>query len=277
MSSRNVSAVKVCVRVRPTASFAQDNLILDTQNNVVTIIAPEESEGENSNRTSTFKYSYDSVLHNAGQSHVYDALANDVVRGALDGANGTIFAYGQTGSGKTFTMVGDTKVYAHRGIIPRAIGDIFSEIESREAEYSYKVKVSYLEIYNDGMFDLLRTDEKTTLTILDDSKRGGKGIEIKGLTKVEIRSEEDALALLFQGDDLRTTAKHSMNEKSNRSHCIYTIHIEQQARLDSHGKARVSKLNLVDLAGSERQKNWAPPEEMIQLILRESQTSSINL
>ena len=159
--SSSRSAVKVVVRFRSTARFTQHNIQIDSDNNKITLIAEDDSShGESkdglNNKTNTFRFRYDSVLHNAGQNTVYETYANSVVMGCLDGLNGTIFSYGQTGAGKTFTMVGDTKVYAHRGVMPRALAHIFQEIESREAEYKYTVKVSYMEIYKERMFDLLR-------------------------------------------------------------------------------------------------------------------------
>ena len=77
----------------------------------------------------------------------------------MDGVNGTIMSYGQTGAGKTFTMIGDTRNYAHRGIAPRAIAQVFSEVDSR-VETDFKVRVSYMEIYNERIFDLL--DDKSS-------------------------------------------------------------------------------------------------------------------
>ena len=138
------SAVKVVVRFRSTARFAQDNIQIDGENNKITLIAEDDSShGESkdglNNKTNTFRFGYDSVLHNAGQNTVYETYANSVVMGCLDGLNGTIFSYGQTGAGKTFTMVGDTKVYAHRGVMPRAVGflSLFPTVISSRLEQTH--------------------------------------------------------------------------------------------------------------------------------------------
>jgi kinesin family member 6/9 len=115
----------------------------------------EEIMGPN-NQQSNFKFSFHHVLHNAAQETVYDSLARDVVQGVADGVNGTIMSYGQTGSGKTFTIIGDTSNFQHRGIAPRALTHIFSEIGMR-AETNFTVMCTYMEIYNEvvDIFDTI--------------------------------------------------------------------------------------------------------------------------
>jgi hypothetical protein len=104
MSRKN--SVKVCVRTRPTQNFAQDNIVIDQEHSTVQLCTSTEDEPEMlNNKTSTFKFKYDHVFHNASQSAVYDLYARDTVQSVVDGINGAIMSYGQTGSGKTFTMV----------------------------------------------------------------------------------------------------------------------------------------------------------------------------
>lgn len=225
------------------------------------------------------RHSYSHVCHNSSQSAVYDATAKAVVEGVVAGVNGTVMAYGQTGSGKTFTIVGDPLSYRNRGIAPRAITQIFSSIAARP-ELDVEVSVSYLEIYNERIADLLERSkwaesmrlpgEKasasggvgTTLTdyaVIDDPV---SGVAVRGLTCVPITSEEQALNALFAGETARTTAAHSLNRNSNRSHCIFTIHLRQRTRLGGgREKIIISKLHLVDLAGSERLKKTLMPVE----------------
>ena len=172
----------------------------------------------------------------------------------IEGYNGTILAYGQTGAGKTYTMSGGSQNYKFRGIIPRAICQIFSEIANKN-ELSFVVNVSYAEIYNELIYDLLSNtppaEQNGNIMIQDDIKYG---ITVKGLTQVMCMNEEDALNQLFEGETNRTIAEHKLNKASTRSHCIYTIHIESRSRIESSEKVIFSKLNLVDLAGSERIK-----------------------
>ncbi|KAG5185935.1 kinesin-like protein [Tribonema minus] len=267
--------VKVCVRTRPTASFAQGVIVIDQEAQSIevkrkgagsdldasggSISGGGESGGTHDHRQNSFKFQFHHVLHNAGQDSIYDGLARDVVQGAVDGVNGTIMSYGQTGSGKTFTMIGDTANYQHRGIVPRALSHIFQEVAAR-SETAFSTSITYLEIYNEKIFDLLLDPAageqgggvKSELTIAEE--RGGRGIYVRGLTTVPVASEQEALNLLYSGELMRTTAQHNLNRCSNRSHCILTVHVTQRARSGVSEKVVSSKLNLVDLAGSERLK-----------------------
>jgi kinesin family protein 6/9 len=197
-------------------------------------------------------------LHNVSQGDVYDTVVKDITTNTLDGYNGTVLCYGQTGAGKTFTMTGATENYEQRGLIPRTIQHLFKEIQNRQ-DRSYTVRIGYLEIYNEQLFDLLatmplattqnnNTDYGSNLSIFDD--RGD--VFVKGLTYQLAASEEDALNLLFEGETNRSIGTHFLNKESSRSHCIFTIRIESKSISSSDEKYTLSKLNLVDLAGSER-------------------------
>eukprot|EP00615_Pteridomonas_danica_P004200 CAMPEP_0114353398 /NCGR_PEP_ID=MMETSP0101-20121206/18639_1 /TAXON_ID=38822 ORGANISM="Pteridomonas danica, Strain PT" /NCGR_SAMPLE_ID=MMETSP0101 /ASSEMBLY_ACC=CAM_ASM_000211 /LENGTH=823 /DNA_ID=CAMNT_0001494225 /DNA_START=6 /DNA_END=2477 /DNA_ORIENTATION=- len=251
-------SIKVCVRTRPTSNFAQDELFVDTSSNSIAVSpdtgAHEEIMGPN-NQQSNFKFTFHHVLHNSAQETVYDSLARDVVQGVADGINGTIMSYGQTGSGKTFTMIGDTSNFQHRGIAPRALSHIFSEVSMRN-ETHFTVMCTYMEIYNERIFDLLaevKGSERTReYTIAED--KGGRGVHVRGLTEVPVNSEQEALNLLFSGELGRTTAQHKLNRRSNRSHSIFTVYIAQRSKSGVSEKVINSKLSIVDLAGSERLK-----------------------
>eukprot|EP01050_Picozoa_sp_SAG11_P023588 SAG11_NODE_4780_length_1768_cov_1.588376_1_plen_447_part_10 len=201
-------------------------------------------------------FRFDSVLDNASQETMYEVCAEDITQSVLDGYNGTIMAYGQTGAGKTFTMSGGSTNYKQRGITPRCIQHIFREIEKRP-EYAFGVRVSYVEIYNETMYDLLATAEdapadagQSDLNIVEDRN----GIAVKGLTHLIATSEQEALNFLFEGETNRQIAAHQLNRNSTRSHCVFTVHIESRSRVESSEKVIRGKLNLVDLAGSERVK-----------------------
>jgi len=205
------------------------------------------------------------VFHNASQADVYDLYARDAVQGVTDGINGGIMTYGQTGSGKTFTMMGDPQSYEHRGVAPRAIGQLFNEINSR-IEIEFKVTCTYMEIYNERVFDLLMDLSSSGVapdyTIVEE--KDGKGTFVRGLTEVEIKSENEALNLLFSGELTRTTAQHKLNRKSNRSHSIFTIYLQQRQRSGVSERVTHSKLHLVDLAGSERLKKTMDSMDGVQ-------------
>lgn len=258
--------IKVCVRTRPTAHFAQGQIVIDTEKNEVLVhkrAEAEDSTAAPSNAPTSFKFHFHHVLHNASQDVVYEMLAYEIVQSAIDGINGTIMTYGQTGSGKSFTILGDIDNYMHRGIAPRAIAHIFAEVGSR-IETQYDISCSYMEIYNERIYDLLKSaaDPKEALacdyTVALD--RGGRGVYARGVTEVTVKSDTDALNLLFTGQLARTTAHHKLNRNSNRSHSIFTILIKQQSRSGISERVMTSKLNLVDLAGSERLKKTMDQE-----------------
>ena len=131
---------------------------------------------------------------------------------------------------------------------------LFQEIQSRY-DQSIIVRVSYLEIYNELMSDLLASalapEVIQNLAIQEDQKGG---IHVKGLMQKICNNEEDCLSMLFEGETNRTICEHKLNKMSSRSHCIFTIHLEMRSRLESSEKVIIAKLNLVDLAGSERTK-----------------------
>jgi kinesin family protein 6/9 len=213
-------------------------------------------------------FHFDEILSpQMDQRQTYDATASDVVESVMNGYNGTILAYGQTGAGKTFTMSGGKQNFDQRGIYARSISSIFRHIQ-RDPQHEYTVRVSFVEIYNEILYDLL------DFTTADDNQipqqgqvhshkelivqENDKGMTfIKGLAKPRVENEEQSLDLLFQGETNRTIAEHTLNASSTRSHCIFTIYIEKKAS-SSNGSEEddatllivSSKLNLVDLAVS---------------------------
>lgn len=221
------------------------------------------------NQNSTFSWSFDAILHNAPQEAVYARIAAPTVADALKGINGTVLMYGQTGSGKTYTTIGDMGTFKYRGIVPRAIADVFAFIETHP-ENEVAVSVSYLEIYNDALTDLLGALPASAvaaagggrmgagsagayggdLQICEDGKSGE--ISVKGLRVLPVRSEEAALSLLFEGESNRAVAQHELNKGSTRGHAVFSVHLTVRSRVESSARVLSAKLNLVDLAGSER-------------------------
>ena len=128
--------VKVVVRTRPTSNFASKNLQIDQIQNVshllltfqkaITVQIPKKEEGGAvNNQQEQWRFRFDKILHNASQDEVFDNCTRDIVKSVVEGFNGTVLVYGQTGSGKTFTMSGSSQNYKYRGIIPRAINQVF--------------------------------------------------------------------------------------------------------------------------------------------------------
>jgi len=213
--------VRVAVRTRPTPAFAQDEIFIDSP---TISIHRRPSDMAVDHRTDQWHFKFDSVLHNATQDAVYDALCHSVVADACGGRTGAVMAYGQTGSGKSCTMLGDPQSFRGRGVIPRAVAQVFAHIGSRP-EADFAVSVSYLELYGDKLRDLLvladatagaapgsfaagllagRTGAGATAAsaalltsaspllpgqfeILEDPAHG---VVVRGLTQVPVRSEE---------------------------------------------------------------------------------------
>ncbi|NXN17949.1 KIF4 protein, partial [Indicator maculatus] len=199
----------------------------------------------------TYDYVFDPSVE---QEEVFNTAVAPLIRGIFKGYNATVLAYGQTGSGKTFSMGGAyTANQEHEpsvGVIPRVIKLLFKEKEQRQ-EWEFVLKVSYLEIYNEDILDLLcPSRERSPISIREDPKQG---IKIVGLTERKVSSAQDTVSCLEQGNNSRTVASTAMNSQSSRSHAIFTICIDQQKKNDKNSSFH-SKLHLVDLAGSERQK-----------------------
>ncbi|KAJ3120648.1 Kinesin-like protein kif9 [Nowakowskiella sp. JEL0407] len=256
MEDNTKKHVQVVVRSRPSISFAENFYSFSNDNKSIHIHQKKSDDaGYINNQLENWDFSFDHVFHNASQETIYEECAAPILKNLLQGYNGTILAYGQTGAGKTFTMTGATENYKHRGIIPRVISNLFHEISSRP-QYAITVRISYLEIYNETMIDLLsslsessKSDTSNTLSVVDD-KNGSS--TVKGLTLLMANNEEEALSYLFEGETNRSISEHQLNKNSTRSHCIFTIHVESRSRVESSEKVMFAKLNLVDLAGSER-------------------------
>lgn len=168
---------------------------------------------------------------------LFKCTAREVVSSFCEGINGTICAYGQTASGKTFTMQGDGQ---SDGVIQLAVDEIFMHIQDRP-ETVYIMTVSYLEIYNELVFDLL-SDEPVEVRVLDDQG----SLELRNLTRHRVSSPDDILTCLENGDLRRHKGETKINEHSSRSHAVMMIELESRS-----SEVRRSTLSLVDLAGSE--------------------------
>uniref|UniRef100_G1TLI6 Kinesin-like protein n=1 Tax=Oryctolagus cuniculus TaxID=9986 RepID=G1TLI6_RABIT len=245
--------VHAYVRVKPTDDFAHEMITFGDDGKTICIHFKKDTKrGVVNHQHTDWLFKLDGVLRDASQDLVYETVAQDVISQALDGYNGTIMCYGQTGAGKTYTMTGAAKNYKHRGILPRALQQVFRMIKERPT-HAITVSVSYLEIYNESLFDLLSTlpyveHSFTPMTIVEKPQ----GVFVKGLSVHLTSQEEEALSFLFEGETNRMIASHTMNKNSSRSHCIFTIHVEARSWTLSNEKYITSKINLVDLAGSER-------------------------
>ncbi|XP_059175526.1 kinesin-like protein KIF6 isoform X2 [Physella acuta] len=188
------------------------------------------------------------------QEAVFDGVAKDIIQNFLNGYNGTIFAYGQTGTGKTYTVEGNSSRYNTRGLATRALSMIYQQLENRTDEH-ISVYLSYLEIYQEVAYDLLNPAARSSLPVAPFAKvtvvEGPRGSCIlRGLSLHLAANEEIAQMLLLQGQANRKVAETPVNQRSSRSHAVFTVYL-QVRKHDSEVLVN-SKLHLVDLAGSER-------------------------
>uniref|UniRef100_A0A8C3KSG5 Kinesin family member 13B n=1 Tax=Calidris pygmaea TaxID=425635 RepID=A0A8C3KSG5_9CHAR len=190
------------------------------------------------------------VFYFLGQDVVFKCLGENILQNAFEGYNACIFAYGQTGSGKSYTMMGTAD---QPGLIPRLCSGLFERAQKEEnEEQSFKVEVSYMEIYNEKVRDLL--DPKGSRQSLKVREHSVYGPYVDGLSKLAVASYKDIESLMSEGNKSRTVAATNMNEESSRSHAVFKIiltHTLYDVQSGTSGE-KVGKLSLVDLAGSER-------------------------
>jgi len=217
---------------------------------------------EKPNTNLTKSYQFDKVFGPKSQQlDVYRAVVEPLIEQVMMGYNCTVFAYGQTGTGKTFTMEGGERRNEEglswdsdptSGIIPRAMAQIFDNLREQADSVEYSVRVSFLELYNEELFDLLSAcDDTSRLRLYEDATRRGSVI-IQGLEEVQVHNKAQVYSILEKGSDKRRTAATMMNARSSRSHTVFTVTVHiKEASLEGEEVLRIGKLNLVDLAGSE--------------------------
>ncbi|KAL3515119.1 hypothetical protein ACH5RR_022021 [Cinchona calisaya] len=238
-TSRSGESISVTIRFRPLSEreyqrgdeitwYADGDKIVRNEYNPVTTYGFDRVFGEN---TST--------------QEVYEVAARPVVKAAMEGINGTVFAYGVTSSGKTHTMHGDQN---SPGIIPLAIKDVFSIIQDTPG-CEFLLRVSYLEIYNEVINDLLDPTGQN-LRVREDAQ----GTYVEGIKEEVVLSPGHALSFIAAGEEHRHVGSNNFNLFSSRSHTIFTLMIESSAHGDDYDGVIFSQLNLIDLAGSESSK-----------------------
>ncbi|XP_072896827.1 kinesin-like protein KIF1A isoform X19 [Hemitrygon akajei] len=251
------SSVKVAVRVRPFNSREigrESKCIIQMSGNTTTIVNPKQPK--EAPKSFNFDYSYWSHttpadINYASQQQVYRDIGEEMLQHAFEGYNVCIFAYGQTGAGKSYTMMGKQEK-EQQGIIPQLCEDLFARInDSANANLSYSVEVSYMEIYCERVRDLLNPKTKGNLRVREHPILGPY---VEDLSKLAVTSYNDISDLMDSGNKARTVAATNMNETSSRSHAVFNIIFTQKTHDSSADSTseKVSKISLVDLAGSER-------------------------
>ncbi|XP_044598075.1 kinesin-related protein 4 isoform X2 [Cotesia glomerata] len=233
--------IKVAIKVRPLIKREKDDRLAEhwiTENNCIQQIDPE------SKKRAEARFHFDYIFGTeANNQDVFDQTVKPIVEAAMNGFNGTIFAYGQTGSGKTYTMMGNKE---QPGVIPLTVNYIFNYILN-DSTRKYLLRVSYIEIYNEKVNDLL--DKNNQDLKVKEDYQGRINVDCK---EEVINSPECVLHAMRKGEKLRRIGETNMNERSSRSHTIFRFTIESCRVDDPDGATTEAQLNLIDLAGSER-------------------------
>ncbi|XP_061646695.1 uncharacterized protein kif16bb isoform X2 [Phyllopteryx taeniolatus] len=254
-----MASVRVAVRVRPLNKREEQlssKVVTRLEGNTMYLYKPSSVRVDDKNaKIFTYDFSYDSTDRGssiASQEKIFDDLGIDVLKAAFEGFNACVFAYGQTGSGKSYTMMGHAE---ERGLIPRICEGLCSKISERSTSsaVSFRTEVSFMEIYNERVHDLLK---KRTVTMETGGLRVREhprdGPYVENLSKHLVHSYSNMEQLIAAGNTNRITASTGMNDSSSRSHAIFTISFTR-AWFDSELPHEIlSKIHLVDLAGSER-------------------------
>ncbi|ORX37881.1 kinesin motor domain-domain-containing protein [Kockovaella imperatae] len=240
--------VNVCVRVKPTqSSFSKTAYNLTSNSLTLTESHPNviRRGGKAMGREDEYIYMFDNLIeHPSTTEELYRSNVSPLVDKAMSGFNATVFAYGQTGSGKSYTMTG---VPTELGIIPCAVDGVFDAI-NEELDRAYLLRVSYVEIYNETLRDLLDFDGRSGKPVISSSK--GQ-VYVEPLIEKVVSTPHEIMELLERGNASRKVGQTDWNERSSRSHSVFTITIESRPQTGA-GDVRRSRLSLIDLAGSEK-------------------------
>lgn len=272
------SFVKKCIVV-PTSDPLQQTVFLQSRH--------ASSSQNSAPKTFTFDRAFG---ENATQNDVFEVVGMPITQACLQGYNGTIFAYGQTGSGKTFTMQGPDHVIdmdanrlsaqeiGLRGLVPRVFDYLFDDVvaasktdNSTSSTRAFGTNVqhtfacSFLEIYNERVYDLLDGGSTKDPTGLQLRENGRKGVFVEGLIESVVTNAKQAAELMTLGAQNRRVGQTAMNRESSRSHSVFILQIQsKETTPDGITKMRSSRFNLVDLAGSERQRNTEAAGERLK-------------
>lgn len=261
--------IRVAVRVRPCP--VGDRSIIETAGQGAIAVQKDAATGGNqflsSQCSRTEERSFDRVFGpTASQSEVFEWTCQPLIASAVEqGRSATVFVYGATGAGKTHTMFG-TREEAQQGLIHRAVREVFQQLERCKAVFGrggsrLEVKVSFLEIYNEVVRDLLK-DGCASCKVLEDERKGV--VKVTNLEEVSVQNVQEVFQLLQSAIAARKTEATGANSRSSRSHAVFTIRIERLcAGKPTQGSSVFNRkgpdlrrlhasISLIDLAGSER-------------------------
>jgi kinesin family protein 18/19 len=194
-------------------------------------------------------FAFDRIFdENASQTDVYEGTTRQLIDSVLDGYNATVFAYGATGCGKTHTITGTS---SQPGIIFLTMQELFEKINERSADKQTEISLSYLEIYNETIRDLLVPGgSKQGLMLREDANQG---VSVAGLTSLHPKDVQQVMDMIVQGNEYRTVSPTEANAVSSRSHAVLQINVAQKDRNAGQSEPHtMATLSIIDLAGSER-------------------------
>uniref|UniRef100_A0A1B0DP57 Kinesin-like protein n=1 Tax=Phlebotomus papatasi TaxID=29031 RepID=A0A1B0DP57_PHLPP len=246
--------IRVFCRVRPPLNSESQKLLcgwgyLDEASLEVTSLDPKNKGHRN-------EFSFDQVFHPGTPQEDIFSMVAPLIQSALDGYNVCIFAYGQTGSGKTYTMDGTDE---HLGIIPRTVDLLFESVKGyKRMGWQYEIRATFLEIYNEVLYDLLNPDAND-LEIRMVSPTNKTEVFVMNITEKVIDNAPQLRTLMEQAKSNRATACTMGNERSSRSHAVTRLQLIGVH--DGKKEKCMGTINLVDLAGSESPKTSQRMEE----------------
>lgn len=263
----NKNNMIVAVRVRPLNNKELEFSSMETikvQNREIITISDNlsydnDETSAKSGKGKEQKYAFDFAFHKyTAQDEVYECTTKVLLPSVIDGFNATVFAYGASGAGKTYTMVGNGE---NPGVMVRSVSDLFTMIEEDTSNKSFKIKISYIEIYNETLRDLLREESKQD-EVLDMREDPNKGIVLVGIREISVTNPNEVFKLLMyyylfiyfrKGNKNRREDATIHNEVSSRSHAILQVNLEMKDKvIGLDNEITLGKFILVDLAGSER-------------------------
>lgn len=260
-STQNMAAsIKVVVRVRPLNEKEMDlnnRVVVDVVDDKMLVFDPKEEirpffyqgvQQPNKNflkrANKELNFVFDHVCdQGASNQDVFEITTKDMLSSLMEGYNCSVFVYGATGAGKTFTMIGNSQ---NPGITYLTMDHLFYMINSHEKDREFDIGVSYIEVYNENVYDLLKPS-KTPLQLREDSKYG---VMVAGLTLNNIKTARELLNMLENGNKNRTQHPTDANAESSRSHAVFQVYVKMRCKTSS--QLRIVKLSMIDLAGSER-------------------------
>ncbi|KAA8531497.1 hypothetical protein F0562_006150 [Nyssa sinensis] len=250
--TKKTTTLTVAVKCRPLTERERGrgrDIVRVNHDKEVQVLDPDLSKDyleRIQNRTKERKYSFDYAFGpHSTNSEVYKKSISSIIAGVVQGLNATVFAYGSTGSGKTYTMVGTRD---DPGLMVLSLHTIFDLIKGDNSSDEFKVTCSYLEVYNEVIYDLLERSSGH-LELREDPEQG---IIVAGLRSIKVHSADKILELLNLGNSRRKTESTEVNETSSRSHAVLEITVTRKQRNNYRTQVIKGKLALVDLAGSER-------------------------